>query len=584
MRHAPRSVHLLLLWLLAVIFACPIAAAPVAVKPIKNVKVGVKTYPALGKQNMPIAQVSRMFPLNIPSNTRMQVLRDQGPEFKFWLDRVDLDWRATDKSKNLTFRWSTETKNVKSAIWQVTIHRYSPDLKKWETPSGLVASGKVSEIPGAGKTKEFKVDFNQFAPKPGTTKQILPLKSKKLDFFIKQNTSKKPAKFTPVSTKLGQSAVKTKSKPPTAMHLVYYVRIVPLNAQGQRTGLPSAAVEVNYGDPPPQPYVDMSYAAQSNSGYSDPSVPANAPELNHPDASIDAYAPIQKDQPGKIYHYIVSDNVPDFFGIMKPGDKLDLTPHKEDKSWLDHIGDFFKSVVSFAEGALNWVATAYADIKSFAVSWAPEGLQGVLSAGLDIGLAAIGIPPTIPNFDELTSMGTDYLVKTAAEYAGVDPALAEMAVGEFMKATESQANCGGNAAIWLKPDPDYYYRPAYMTIQVKNNSDKVTDQVTMNVMAEPVGDKDAQEHGETVYYTACAFVPTLQPGESLSVPVFFEECMPLRWDDHGLQDGLHRFWIRYNSYPVKFSVSTYNGGKFKNRYKTQQTLQLEHAYYGYSGT
>jgi hypothetical protein len=261
---------------------------------------------------------------------------------------------------------------------------------------------------------------------------------------------------------------------------------------------------------------------------------------------------------------------------------MDFTPHKEDKGWLEKIGDFFGDVFSFAADAVNWVATAYADIKAFAISWAPDELKGYLSAGLDIGLAAMGIPPSIPNFDELTSMGTDYMIKAAADYAGVDPDLAATAVGKFMEATSSQASCGGNPAVWLRPDPDYYYRPAYVIIRAKNNTNKPTDQVTTNVSAEPVGDKDAEQHGESMYYTVSAFVPTLQPGESVSIPVCFEECMPLRWDDPGLQDGIHRFWCRYNSCPVKFSVSSYNGGKFKNRWKSHETLQLERAYYGYA--
>jgi hypothetical protein len=34
-------------------------------------------------------------------------------------------------------------------------------------------------------------------------------------------------------------------------------------------------------------------------------------------------------------------------------------------------------------------------------------------------LASIGIPPTLPNFDQLANMGTDYLATIAMEQAGI---------------------------------------------------------------------------------------------------------------------------------------------------------------------
>ena len=43
----------------------------------------------------------------------------------------------------------------------------------------------------------------------------------------------------------------------------------------------------------------------------------------------------------------------------------------------------------------------------------------LVSAGVDIGLAALGVPPTLPNFDKLMDEGADYLAATLAEESGV---------------------------------------------------------------------------------------------------------------------------------------------------------------------
>ncbi len=568
-------------------------AAPLQAKPVKAgseaIAVrGISRAPALGPTSASAAEIVRVLPYSQLSQTRLRVLRDQGPEFKHWLSRMELDWRAPGYAKNLTFRWDTAVPHAAAAVWQVSVHRYPLDMSHWRTPSGLVAEGRLTTAPKPGTNADFQIDFNTFAPKPGVLKELTPKLISAVTKAVGGSSDSSPSLLGP-ALKPGPTLSNTdrrvrnfKPKPPRAMHVQYYVRIVPIDANGDALGLPSGSVEISYGDPAPQPYVDMSYAQNTNNGYWDPAVPADVPTLRHPQVTIGCYEPIRKDQPQKIYHYIVTSNVPPFFGALKPGTALDFTPHKDDKNWLESIGEFFKDVVSFASEAVNWVATAYADIKAFSISWAPAEIRGVLSAGLDIGLAALGLPPSIPSFDELTSMGADYLIRTAADYSGIDPDLAAMAVQKFVEATASQASTGGNPAVWLRPDPAYYYRPAYVRLEITNTTNAPTDQVLAGINIEPVGDKDAVQHGETVFNTACACIPSLKPGESVSVPVFLSECMPLRWDDHGLEDGMHRFWIRYNTYPMKIVVSTFNSGPYRNRYQVQQTLQLDHAYYRYS--
>jgi len=94
---------------------------------------------------------------------------------------------------------------------------------------------------------------------------------------------------------------------------------------------------------------------------------------------------------------------------------------------------------SALEDALAWVAEAYADAKAFAVNLAvstlgpfiPDSLcddsclKTAVTAGVDTALLAAGIPPSIPNLDQLMNQGIDYLAEQAV--AQLPPAAVEAA-------------------------------------------------------------------------------------------------------------------------------------------------------------
>ena len=94
------------------------------------------------------------------------------------------------------------------------------------------------------------------------------------------------------------------------------------------------------------------------------------------------------------YHYIVTRQPTEkevFIGwgsdtLYEPlpmGTKIDFTPQPENKSWWeeawDAISDFFSDLVDFTAKLVNWVGTAYADLKAgvinIAVSALPESWQ-----------------------------------------------------------------------------------------------------------------------------------------------------------------------------------------------------------------
>ena len=98
---------------------------------------------------------------------------------------------------------------------------------------------------------------------------------------------------------------------------------------------------------------------------------------------------------------------------------------------IDSFGDFLKWAANGIKDAFNWIAGAYNDLKATVVNTILEvtqacniiGVAGkgaastcrtVASAAADAGMLALGIPPSIPNFDQLVDEGLDSAVEFAA--------------------------------------------------------------------------------------------------------------------------------------------------------------------------
>src|SRR5690606_29426690 len=96
-------------------------------------------------------------------------------------------------------------------------------------------------------------------------------------------------------------------------------------------------------------------------------------------------------------------------------------------------GDVISDIPDAAVDLVNWASEAYADLKQMAVSLVgtllPFVPESVIEVALDSALAAAGIPPSIPNFDQLMSGGADYLATQMVEQMPVPASgvLADMA-------------------------------------------------------------------------------------------------------------------------------------------------------------
>lgn len=123
--------------------------------------------------------------------------------------------------------------------------------------------------------------------------------------------------------------------------------------------------------------------------------------------------------------------------------KFTWVPYKYTEHWppgCTPIGSEesdLEAVVGVLSDAWNWVATAYADAKSFvvdtvvsAIAVIPPGIEipnAWVATALDGALMAAGVPPNIPNLDKLMTDGADFLAQQMVDQIPVPPEVTKLA-------------------------------------------------------------------------------------------------------------------------------------------------------------
>jgi hypothetical protein len=355
--------------------------------------------------------------------------------------------------------------------------------------------------------------------------------------------------------------VPSDDKLPTDKNIPYYIRVVSFikgSEPGTLKALYSQTATVTYGKFSPQATNLFLEQIKIN-----PFIP---------EVTGFSYTPIQWEAENWEYHYEVfrQPSLKDVFGSLfsndpyKPyavGTILDLTPQPENKSWWeeawDSITSFFSDLASFIAKIVNWVSTAYEDLKmgiiKLAVSAFPESWRGpmekAIKAMVDYGLASIGIPPTLPNFDELSEMGVDYLATVAMETAGI-PAndLTEYGVdklsGDISDSVSSSARKSTpNPMDWtfVKHYQKDLYRPAYIMIELHNPSmTEATPEGMLYCKVSKIIDTTKLESDSNIKRIYSAYgspmvylykpvigmkIPALEPDQYMTVPIFLEEIV-----------------------------------------------------------
>lgn len=349
-------------------------------------------------------------------------------------------------------------------------------------------------------------------------------------------------KDTPIKFAAKDSLLKTKLKFNT-----YYLRVIPVK-DGMVIGAASPEVKVKLTNPDNRDDIKIHK-------------PAKLYEVK-----INEFKPIRAPEPEICNGAMILDT--DWLEVKatgpvrhKAGDRICPAVYKGvgEQSWYESFWDF-------AKNGVNWVSEAYNDLKSAIV----DGLAGLacggndecrmaISAGLDIGMVAMGVPPGLPNFDQLMDQGFDYLASEIAYQAGCpDAACKELIKQNLRKVLDEQKSvnpaCLGEEeahARGLEPlclpnnvkahvDPLGTYRGAEAILEVKRNYNDGSSlmgapyKLYLNnwaYNAGPVGItiRNIEPYNKSVEITEplegpmfeskTIVVPPLKKGESIQIPI-----------------------------------------------------------------
>jgi len=179
-------------------------------------------------------------------------------------------------------------------------------------------------------------------------------------------------------------------------------------------------------------------------------------------------------------------------------------PTKVDKPWyqelLEGATNFFNDIINLADKLYSTIKNTYTKLKTslieFVAKLCPAEYRGlfetVLRSVIDGGLMALGIPPELPDFAALASGNVDYLVDLAITEAGVPKSEITDALRKEMEGKMyDQFKSAGKAkddnpldAPFLKLDPNFMYRPAYVELELINDTDYATVPGTIDLHVE----------------------------------------------------------------------------------------------------
>lgn len=327
-----------------------------------------------------------------------------------------------------TFRWGTST-GADKGIWQVSTYPFdkSPSLN----PACLVLTGTVNAGTLLNK-KEFQIDFSYLKPKPLT---LATPKSEYIDIgkiYI-------PGLTTPSEPPFSPGAIFKNSNQPDGVYVkplvnfdpcnsstnpdgskTYYIRVLP-SKDGELLSNTSNLVVVTFAKAPPP--VSINYAP-TNTFY-DVKI-LEFTEMHVPDYAY-AYCIKIIENP---YYKLTLDK----WGKTAPGSTIcpDGYHGEEDSGILDDIGDFIEDAVNFVSDLYNKLSDFVTELvdklnpfciqAKFIADTVGEGEKEVKDACHKMAVVAVaaaktyvGLPPSLPNYDQLKSMGKDYMVELAAE-------------------------------------------------------------------------------------------------------------------------------------------------------------------------
>lgn len=233
---------------------------------------------------------------------------------------------------------------------------------------------------------------------------------------------------------------------------------------------------------------------------------------------------------------------------------------------------FWDEFFGLLKAIYDGVSEAYSDAKSSVVNlvdYLPIGdtakgyLKKAVTYVIDYGLASIGLPPSLPNLDQLAAQGIDYITKVAVDEAlkaaGVpldSPAAQEITEQVRQDVAEGLAEGLEESILAQKQNPlnvtflrlwgFKLYSPAYVDVYVHNYSNtKTTRAGTVGVSC---------GNGNEVYAPNNVAIPALQPGEHYTIRIYLEH---LKDKYCGYGEYFDKYYYGNSSLPYMLKVGAF---------------------------
>lgn len=402
------------------------------------------------------------------------------------------------KTSAVRVKWIAKGQPVPTAVFQVAGSSFDLAASDWRHPKSLMASGSLVSSNGRGRPvvtaiPMFEIGITEF----GVIRTYCDLSAP-----LTRIARVKPP--NPIQQFLDAFAQDKQA----------YIRVIGVDHEGNATTLPSNVLKLTLLEKLPQ--IKSTPAATIG-------------QLN--------YAHAVQTRADFARHMVAVKDVP-LIG-WKQGQKVYISDSSS-SSFIDECVDAVSDTFSSVASMVDTVSATYASLKAgvlkvavAALNTLQPGLGDVLATpmaiALDYALVSCGIPPSLPNFDRLIDQGADYLIEQAATSAmenvpagkeityEVAKTAAKATVDEARRAAKAAADSAGDGT--LRFDPDYMYRPARLTIELRNGGSQVSRSGFLE-MTNPDG-----------YFQATKIeIPRLQPGQKLKVPVFLVPSLdPDRW-------------------------------------------------------
>ena len=220
--------------------------------------------------------------------------------------------------------------------------------------------------------------------------------------------------------------------------------------------------------------------------------------------------------------------------MLPPGAWFKLTMNQSgwDALWsefFDLLGQVYSSIQNAYNGLKATVANTIAAEFTFLGADAQAFIRTAVHGLIDYGLASVGLPPSLPNFQHLADQGMDYCVRVALDEAAqsmgvptdqIPDEVRQEIVGEIKQQLNTLVDMNGVNPLdvdYLKPATKAMYRPAYVDVKVFNQHDGSSAAGTLTISYYPVG----KPHFK-MYKYVCLPIPSLETHQSTTIRVYLQ--------------------------------------------------------------